>query len=35
MDFRLAAISDYERLIELWNSVGVSRRALNPVDDQS
>ena len=33
MDFRLAAISDYERLIELWNSVGVSRRALNPVDD--
>ena len=33
MDFRCVTISDYDRLMELWNSVGMSRRALNPVDD--
>lgn len=26
-------IDDYDSLIELWNSVGMSKRALNPVDD--
>ncbi len=26
-------ISDYEALMELWNSVGMTKRALNPVDD--
>ncbi|MCQ2241694.1 GNAT family N-acetyltransferase [Treponema sp.] len=26
-------IEDYDAVIELWNSVGMSKRALNPVDD--
>ena len=33
MTYRLVEISDYEKLMALWNSVGMSRRALNPVDD--
>lgn len=26
-------ISDYDFLLQLWNSVGMSKRALNPIDD--
>lgn len=26
-------ISDYDEVIELWNSIGMSKRALNSVDD--
>ncbi len=35
MDFKieLVTIKDYDSLMELWNSVGMSKRALNPVDD--
>ena len=33
MTFRKVTIQDYEKLMTLWNSVGMSRRALNPVDD--
>ena len=31
--YRLVKIEDYDSLMELWNSVGMSKRALNPVDD--
>ncbi|MCQ2242371.1 hypothetical protein [Treponema sp.] len=27
------SIEDYDSVFELWNSVGMSRRALNSVDD--
>lgn len=26
-------IKDYDAVLELWNSVGMSKRALNPIDD--
>lgn len=33
MEIRKIEIEDYDSLMELWNSVGMSKRALNPVDD--
>lgn len=33
MEIKSVTMNDYESLMELWNSVGMSRRALNPVDD--
>ncbi|MBQ1949809.1 MAG: GNAT family N-acetyltransferase [Treponema sp.] len=33
MKYRLLTPSDYDKIYELWNSVEMSRRALNPVDD--
>ncbi|MCQ2248333.1 MAG: GNAT family N-acetyltransferase [Treponema sp.] len=33
MTIKKITIEDYDSLMELWNSVGMSKRALNPVDD--
>lgn len=33
MKIKPSTIEDYDSLMELWNSVGMSKRALNPVDD--
>lgn len=33
MKLELVTIEDYDDLMALWNSVGMSKRALNPVDD--
>lgn len=33
MQYRKVVIKDYPQLMELWESVGMSKRALNPVDD--
>lgn len=33
MEIKPVTIEDYDSLMELWNSVGMSKRALNPVDD--
>ncbi len=33
MKLDLVTIEDYDDLMALWNSVGMSKRALNPVDD--
>ncbi|MGN0738731.1 MAG: GNAT family N-acetyltransferase [Treponema sp.] len=33
MNYRKITIEDYEKIMDLWNSVEMTKKALNPVDD--
>ena len=33
MNYRKITIQDYEKMLDLWNSVEMTKKALNPVDD--